>query len=118
MKFSDTFKRKFLKAAGLGGKPRRLTIAKVGYEQVGDEEKLVVGFKEIKQGLVLNETNTNTLMDKWGDETAKCLGKVIILRPDKTDFSGKRVDCIRIAIPPDNDPPPAEPEQGADEPKF
>ena len=56
-------------------------------------------FHETDQALVLNKTNASVLVDAWGEEMDDWVDHVIILKPDKTDFQGKRVDCIRVALP-------------------
>jgi hypothetical protein len=114
MKFSDAYRGSFLKAADLGGKARRYTIATIGQEEVADAQKIVMRFREGDQALVLNKTNASVLQDAWGEEMDDWVGHAVILKPDKTDFQGKRVDCIRVSVPKPA-PPVAQPEQGPDD---
>lgn len=115
MKFTDVFKGGFFKAADLKGKPARLTIANIQLEDVGDDRKPVARFEEAEQALVLNKTNAGVLADAYGDETDDWIGQVIIIKPDKTDYAGKRVDCIRVAIPTKKTPSPVVAEEETDD---
>ena len=47
-------------------------------------------------GFVLNKTNTNTIIDLYGNESDKWIGEEITIRLEKTDYAGKRVDCLRV----------------------
>jgi hypothetical protein len=118
MKIGSAFKSSVLKAADLNGQRIAVTIDHVSIEEVGQgddkEEKPVLHFVGKEKGLVLNKTNANTITEILGtDETNDWHGQRIVLHPDKTDFNGKRVDCIRIAAAPINGsrptPPPVEP---------
>ena len=123
MKIGAAFPGQYLKAADLQGKRIRVVIDKVEMEDIGGETKPVLHFRGKSRGVVLNKTNANAI---WGingsDDTDDWPGTEIVLFPSKTDFQGKRVDCIRIdpperqpapkAAPP---PPPAEPPSFADE---
>jgi hypothetical protein len=106
MKFNDAYKGSFIKTADLNGKVRRYTIKSIGQEEVGDESKVVMRFDEDDRALVVNKTNGSVLKEAWGDELDDWVGNVVLLRPDKTDFQGKRVDCIRVAVPQKKAPPP------------
>ena len=102
MKYSDTYKGAFLKAADLKGSARTLTIGSIELEEVGnDGRKPVVAFAETDQKLVLNKTNASVLATAYGNEMGDWEGKLIVLRPDMTDFGGKRVPCLRVGIPTD-----------------
>jgi hypothetical protein len=114
VKYSELFKGSFLKAADLGGKPRRYTIDSVGMEKVGDDQKPVIRFQEADQSLVLNKTNGSVLREAWGDEIDNWVGNQVILKTEKTTFSGKLTDCIRVAVPQKKTPPAVEPEEEDD----
>jgi hypothetical protein len=90
-----------------------VTIEKVEMEDIGGDQKPVVHFKGKDRGLVLNKTNANAVWGLTGsDDTDDWTDAAITLFPSKTDFQGKRVDCIRID-PPDNKaraPKPPQPE--------
>jgi hypothetical protein len=99
MKWSEKFRGSYMKHADLGGQARRVTIANIGEEKIGDENKMILYFEETDQGLVVNKTNASVLQEAFGDEMAAVVGKKIILRPDECDFQGKRTGCVRISIP-------------------
>ena len=103
MKINSLFKTNYIKADDLAGERKRLTIADVEVVTMGEGKdqmkKPVLRFDETDQGLVLNKTNANVLREKFGDDTDAWIGQTILLCPDETDFSGKRVPCIRIRVP-------------------
>jgi len=78
-----------------------LTITDVKMDKVGPEreEKPVLFFVELEQGLVLNKTNAGVLADAFGDETNDWVGKKIILFTAKTKFGGKTVQGMRVRVP-------------------
>jgi hypothetical protein len=80
MKISTAFPSRWLKAGDLDG-DTVLTITKCSIEEVGQgqEEKPVLWFAEVDQGLILNKTNANTVADLFGDETTQWTGKKIAL---------------------------------------
>jgi hypothetical protein len=106
MKIGAAFPGQFIKAADLQGKRVSVVIDRVEMEDIGGETKPVVHFRNKERGLVLNKTNANAI---WGingsDDTDDWPGTSMILFPSKTDFQGKRVDCIRVD-PPDSQPQP------------
>ena len=112
MKIGAAFPGQFIKAADLQGKRVQVTIESVDMEDIGGEMKPVVHFKGKDRGLVLNKTNSNAI---WGitgsEETDEWTGVAITLYPSKTDFQGKRVDCIRVdpAEPSRRPAPPSQP---------
>jgi hypothetical protein len=121
MKFNEAFKGNFMKAADLGGKARRYTIKSIGPEEVGGEDKIVMRFDGEDRALVLNKTNAVTLRDVLGEELDDWAGNPVVLKPDKTDFQGKRVDCIRLAVPQKKAPAPVvetEPDEETDDVNF
>lgn len=89
----------YLKAADLGGQERRVTIANLEAEKLGNETKPVLYFEGKDQGLVLNKTNANTISDDYGYNTEGWEGRDIILYPAKVEFQGKRVPAIRVRVP-------------------
>lgn len=93
---------KHLRAEDIGTARPVVTIDRVGIEKVGDDEKPVLYFSGKDKGLVLNRTNSNTLIDLLGTpETDEWAGCRILLYVTKVDFQGKRVPAIRIeAAPP------------------
>lgn len=100
MKMSETRPSKYLKATDLDGKDVTLAMNYVEMmEMQGQDEKPVLFFADTKKGLVLNVTNSRTIEDAYGDESDTWEGKMVTLYPSKTEFSGRRVDCIRVKIP-------------------
>lgn len=121
MNIDAAFKSAYLKHSDLAGKHVMVTMDRVEIETVGQgqdqETKPVLYFKGHERALVLNKTNAGSIAEIVGTkETDAWQGHRIVLYPTKTDFGGKRVDCIRIAAPPNGTPrptpppPPAEPE--------
>lgn len=100
MKIGSAFPGQYIKAADLQGKRVQVVIDRVEMEDIGGETKPVLHFRGKERGLVLNKTNANAI---WGitgsDETDEWGGVTVVLYPSKTDFQGKRVDCIRIDAP-------------------
>ena len=123
MKIGAAFPGQFLKAADLQGKRVQVIIESVELEDIGGETKPVVHFQGKERGLVLNKTNSNAIWALAGtDETDDWKGTACTLYPSKTDFQGKRVDCLRVD-PPDRPvapqqrrpvPPPVEPVDDGD----
>jgi len=100
MKIGAAFPGNFLKAADLNGRRVQVIIERVEMEDIGGDQKPVVHFKGKDRGLVLNKTNSNAIWGLTGtDETDEWTGTALTLFPSKTDFQGKRVDCIRIDPP-------------------
>jgi hypothetical protein len=90
---------KWLAHDDLKGREVKLTIAKSKLEEVGDSTKLVVYFTGKEKGLALNKTNARRLGSSYGRDSEGWDGKEVILYPDKTDYQGKEVDCIRVRVP-------------------
>ena len=101
MKVNEMFTGNFLAAADLKGKAHKLRIEALTQEELGDpkENKWVLKFAGKEKKLVLNKTNTNAIAEMHGDETDNWMGKTVILFPTKTEFGGKKVDCIRVKVP-------------------
>ena len=92
MKRNDLFPSKWLKGATLSG-DANLTITTLLQEELGDDrqEKPVLYFKEVEQGLVLNATNYDTIASLYGEETDNWVGKKITIYPTEVTFSGRRL---------------------------
>jgi hypothetical protein len=122
MRSSEAFPTAYLKASDLNGIPRQVKIDRLGREEMRDgTEKHVLYFHNERRGLCLNKTNFCAIEDLYGDSD-EWPGKQIVLRPDRTDFEGKRVDCIRIGVPKPTKPVSSESENPAgdfnDDPDF
>lgn len=105
MNINSAFKSNYLKHTDLAGKRVIVTMERVEIETVGQgqeaEEKPVLYFKGHDRGLVLNKTNAYSISEIVGsEETDEWAGHRIVLHPDKTMYGGKKVDCIRVAVPP------------------
>ena len=95
--YKNYFASKYLKVDDLKGRRVPVTIQGVEPQDVNGDEKLIVYFNELKQGLVLNRTNAGSIEEIVGaDDWEEWVGKPIVLYPSKTDYQGKRVPCIRI----------------------
>ena len=100
--YKTKFPSKFLKAADLDSRRQAVTIERWVDEDVGSppEEKPVIYFRELSKGLVLNKTNAESIEEATGtDDMDVWVGASVVLVRTKTDFQGKRVDCIRIEGP-------------------
>jgi hypothetical protein len=105
VKIGAAFPGQYIKAADLDGKRVQVVIESVDIEDIGGESKPILHFKGKTRGLVLNKTNGYSIAGIVGsDETDDWVGHSVVLYPSKTDFQGKRVDCIRID-PPDQPTP-------------
>ncbi len=103
MKVSEAFPGNFLKAADLQGRAVKVTIGGIKMEEVGDGKKPVMYFHGKKRGLVCNKTNAGICEGLFDtDEMDDWMDRQIELYPDRTQFQGKTVDCIRVrgVLPP------------------
>jgi hypothetical protein len=101
MNINKAFPSNYIKVSDLDGRNAVVTIDRVELETIGQgkdaEEKAVVYFRGKEKGLVLNKTNALSIVEITGsDETDDWNGHRVVLYPSKTDFAGKRVDCIRV----------------------
>lgn len=99
MNVNDVFPSNYLKAADLQGRTIKVTIDSVQVEEIGKDRKPVLSFAGKKKGLVLNKSNAQIIASVYSPETNGWIGREIELRPDKTQFNGQMVDCIRVQIP-------------------
>lgn len=99
MNIGEVFPSNYLKAADLKGKVVKVKIKAVTVEDIGDDKKPVIRFEGRDRGLALNKTNAGIIASAYGQETDNWNGKEIELRPDKTQFQGQLVDCIRVQVP-------------------
>ncbi len=101
MDINAAFPSNWLKAADLQGRSVRVTIKEVVSEDIGDGHKPVVYFQKGSKGLVLNKTNALAIAEIYGNDTDNWTGAVVEVFPDKTQFQGRRVDCLRVRVPHD-----------------
>ncbi len=112
---------KFVKAEDLAGQVVRVTIAKVGIEEVGQakDRKATLSFVGKDKGLVLNRTNTKALIDAFGKDSDAWVGQKIELYATETLFQGKPVQGLRVRPAPKKAAPKAPvvtaPEPAADD---
>lgn len=115
MKASDVFPSNFLKESDLDDQDLVVTIKDAEMQKVGDDDKLVLSFKETDKKLIVNKTNLKAIVKATGeDDTDDWIGKKITLFPTETEFKGDTVACIRVkSKPPKTEkakaaPPPAD----------
>ena len=87
----------FLKAEDLKGRRVDVVISKAETQEIGGVNKIVLSFDGKEKQLVCNITNARIIASLFeSSETGDWLGREITLRPDKTNFQGDLVDCIRV----------------------
>ena len=88
----------FFKAEDVKGKPIKAAIERAELVQMNDgKEKLTVYLAGYKRGIVLNGTRYDQIVEiTKTHETDDWVGTKIGLYADKTNFGGKRVDCLAI----------------------
>jgi len=100
---------KFIKHADLEGRPHTVTIASCEVEKIGlpgnEDFKPVLSFVGREKRLVLNTTNANSIVESFGHETESWINRQIELYPDRTQFQGRSVDCVRVRVPAEVPPP-------------
>jgi hypothetical protein len=89
----------FIKASDVLAGPLQLVIKKVDEIDLGDGLKDLLLFEGHAKGLILNKTNTGTLIDALGAWSEDWEGKTIELYKDQTRFGAKIVPCVRVRIP-------------------
>ena len=99
MNIQDSFPSQWLKAGDLRGRAVEVTISHVVEEDIGDGTKPVLYFAGKQKGVVLNKTNASVIAEVYGDETESWGGRPLKVYPDKVNFQGKLVDCIRCSVP-------------------
>jgi hypothetical protein len=90
---------KGLKADDLKGRSHLLKISDVRIHKFDEGEKLVLSFQGREKELVLNKTNAQMIASKHGEDYDRWSGCEIEVYPDKTQFNGALVDCIRVRFP-------------------
>lgn len=96
MRTSDMFPSRFLKAANLSGRKVKVSIDRLGQEELEGQKKWVVYFRGSEKALVLNKTNAASIEELHGDSN-DWPGKTICLFPTRIEMQGKMVDAIRVA---------------------
>ena len=116
MKTSEMIQSKFLKKEDFET-PKVLTIKDCTLEEVGDDTRWVLAFKEAAKGLVLNVTKIRQLEAAFGHDTDLWVGNKVKLSHDpNVAYAGKIVGGIALLTPPKTGakppvaPPPADPD--------
>jgi len=75
-----------------------VTIDNARETNIDSEDKLVLDVRVFgkKYGWIMNKVNTNTLIEKHGVETEDWKGKQVLVGLEKTDYEGRRINCLRI----------------------
>jgi hypothetical protein len=95
----DVYQGKTIRAADLKNKQVKLTITDVNVETYDEGKKLVLSFKGTEKTMVLNKTNAERIAEWHGRNPDDWTGKQITIYPDRTEYGGKLVDCIRVMLP-------------------
>ena len=110
VKMSEAYPSQYLKCSDLNGKPWDIKIRTVVMEDLGQgndkETKPVLYFADAQKGMVLNKTNSNTIVRSYGDDTGNWTEKAIQVYPTTTEFKGEIVDAIRVRVVPEAQPDP------------
>lgn len=100
MKINQAFPSKYLKAADID-EDIVVTIQECTQETIGDDDKIIIYFKELDKGLALNLTNAKTISQVLGsDDTDDWTGGKIGLTVMTVPFQGKNVEAIRVKARP------------------
>jgi len=104
MKINSLFPSKYLRASDLDG-DTPVTMKSLIMEEINEDKKPVLYFREEAKGLVLNKTNGKIIGRLFGEEVDDWIGQRIVLFPTEVDFRGETVDAIRVRpqIPEDNE---------------
>ena len=87
---------KFMRADEWVGKRERVTITAVDDVEFEQGLKPVLTFADHDKKLVINATNFDLLMDGFGNNTNKWVGRDVMLEGVKVKFKGRSVDSIRV----------------------
>jgi hypothetical protein len=99
MRISDAYPSNYLKASDLQGQSVVVTIDRCEIEDIGDERKPILFFRNKAKGMVLNKTNANNVAVLYGDDTDEWIGQPVELFEAMVDFQGKTVPALRIRAP-------------------
>lgn len=102
MNMNKTMESKWLTAEDAEDGDLVLTMKRVVEEEIGmgddKKEKYVVYFKETEKGLVLNKTNTKTIIGLHGAESDDWKGKKIALFATEVQYQANMVLALRIRL--------------------
>src|SRR4051794_24531858 len=96
--YKELYSGAFFKAEDVKARPIIAAIARAEEVKMNDgKEKLVIYLEGYKRGIVLNGTRYDQIVELTKThETDDWIGTKIGVYADKTNFGGKRVDCIAI----------------------
>jgi hypothetical protein len=114
---SDVFPSNYLKAGDLQGRTLRVTMDRVEVEQIGQDRKPVLYFRNKQKGVVLNKTNATNIALMFGEDMDDWGGSDVELFPTMVDYQGRSVEAIRIrpVRPQKQAAPAAAPARAADD---
>lgn len=96
MKGSDIFPSKYISADDLQDRDVAVVISQAVMEKLGDDNKLVLYFRNKEKGMVCNKTNYDRISMLHGDETDGWPGKPITLTTEFTQFNGRTMKGLRV----------------------
>lgn len=100
---NDLYGGSLLKAADLKGRAVKVVIESWRTQEFDDKgkkkEKLILAFAGKDKEFVLNSTNAMMLAARLGSDYDAWAGKAIEIYPDKTQFQGNIVDCLKVRVP-------------------
>lgn len=105
---NEAFPSQYLKASDLKGQQPVVSIDRVEFEPVGRDKEMkpIVYFVGKEKGLVLNRTNSKTIVNLAGSaETDDWNGFKVKLYATHVEFAGESVEAIRIKAAPANGAP-------------
>lgn len=90
----------FLEAAEFE-QERVLTIKDWDVKEVGADKDLcgILYFEEVSKGLVVNKTKKRALLETYGNDLAKFVGKKVTLFATEVSYMGRMVPAIGMKIP-------------------
>ena len=97
--FQLVYPTEYIKAADLRGRAHLLEIDETRLVKFNDGNKVVLHFAGKEKELVVNKTNAQMIASRFGDDYELWVGGEIEVYPDKTQFNGELVDCIRVRMP-------------------
>ena len=107
MLINEAFPSKYMRCSDLNGQRRKAIIKSVEVRDLGgnnrpEDVKPVLLFDGDVTPLALNKTNAMLIAASYGQDTTDWQGKLVVMKPDKTPFQGRIVDCIRVEVPQGN----------------
>ncbi len=105
--WQEYFKGAYITALEFKGKQPTLTVTKVEGVDVANpdtgeiKQKLVLRWKEVERGMIVNRSNACAIAAMFGDETSAWVGKRLSLRAEEVQVGPKRELGIRVYGSPD-----------------